>query len=747
MSGEPRANLSRPRIFGPFAFDEASGELRKHGVRLRLQGQPLRILSLLLEQPGRPVRRDEFHQQLWSGSTFVDFEHGLNAAINRLRQVLGDSADHPRYIETLPGRGYRFIAAVEDADTKPMLVIAPRPSSEVDESPPAASTARQTRGKTWKIWLIAGGVLAFLAIVYLAVLRRPLSSLGPQLQFVISPPDGYALEAGSSRQTFALSPDGTRLAFSAMDASGIFQAFVRDLNALESRPLGNTIGSYHVFWAPDGRSLFLSLRGSLHRTALDGDSYQLLCDNPAILFTGVVVGTNLLMSAHAADYIVPLAGGTPQQTKRHYPWPQVLPNGKHLLHTVFDTKTGHHRVRVAEIDNPGSARDLLETDSRAMYAPSVVEPRTGYLIYVRAGNILAHPFDPDSLRLRGEPIGIVSRTYSFLPTGAADFSVSNNGMLAYRRYLSRSQLAWVTRRGEVVKTVGPANVNVKQGRLSPDGRKIAASIFDVNRGVNDMWIIDVETGTARRTIVGRGLTDNPVWAPDSKTLAFSRDDGRLPKLFVRGIGETDPEEPLPENFFQIPTDWSRDGRFIAFTNTSFAQVQNEMRGDVWLIDTARGRKPVHLIGTPFHEANPAFSPDGRWLAFTSNESGRTEVYVQAFEAGDSPRLVGERYLVSKHGAISIRWRPDGKELFYLGWDGRLYAVPISLSQRPKTGDPASLFAIDTEARAAIHSLSGFDVSPDGQHFLVPIVTSAERSAIVVMQNWEAAVKRDFAKVN
>jgi eukaryotic-like serine/threonine-protein kinase len=747
MSGEPRANLSRPRVFGPFAFDEVSGELRKHGVRLRLQGQPLRILSLLLEQPGRLVRRDEFHQQLWSGSTFVDFEHGLNAAINRLRQVLGDSADHPRYIETLPGRGYRFIAAVEDADTKPMLVIAPGPSSEVDESPPAASTARQTRGKTRKIWLIAGGLLALLAIVYLAVVRRPVSSLAPQLQFVISPPDGYALEAGSSRQTFALSPDGTRLAFSAMDASGIFQAFVRDLNALESRPLGNTIGSYHVFWAPDGRSLFLSLRGSLHRTALDGDSYQLLCDNPAILFTGVVVGSNLLMSAHAADYIVPLAGGTPQQAKGHYPWPQVLPYGKHLLHTVFDTKTGHHRVRVVEIDNPGSARDLLETDSRAMYAPSVVEPRTGYLIYVRAGNILAHPFDPDSLRLRGEPIGIVSRTYSFLPTGAADFSVSNNGMLAYRRYLSRSQLAWVTRRGEVVKTVGPANVNVKQGRLSPDGRKIAASIFDVNRGVNDMWIIDVETGAARRTIVGRGLTDNPVWAPDSKTLAFSRDDGRLPKLFVRGIGETDPEEPLPENFFQIPTDWSRDGRFIAFTNTSFAQVQNEMRGDVWLSDTARGRKPVHLIGTPFHEANPAFSPDGRWLAFTSNESGRTEVYVQAFEAGDSPRLVGERYLVSKHGAISIRWRPDGKELFYLAWDGRLYAVPISLSQRPKTGDPASLFAIDTEARAAIHSLSGFDVSPDGQHFLVPIVTSAERSAIVVMQNWEAAVQQNLGKVN
>ena len=151
---------------------------------------------------------------------------------------------------------------------------------------------------------------------------------------------------------------------------------------------------------------------------------------------------------------------------------------------------------------------------------------------------------------------------------------------------------------------------------------------------------------------------------------------------------------------------------------------------------------VHLINTPFHEANPAFSPDGRWLAFTSDESGQTELYVQAFEAGESPRLVGERHLVSKHGASCLRWARSGRELFYLGSDGRLYDVALRLSSaRVTIGEPLGLFMISTEARAALHSAVGFDVSADGRLFLVPVITSSEKSEIVVIQNWEGEMQQ------
>jgi DNA-binding winged helix-turn-helix (wHTH) protein len=210
MSSQPTTSPQRQLVFGPFVFDEASGELHKHGIRMRLEGQPLQILMALIRQPGQVVTRDEFQQQLWKGGTFVDFEHGLNAAMNRLRQALGDSADQPRYIETLAGRGYRFVAAVQTSVQKPILVMASAPVAAEVESAAAAPVIVHTKARAWLLW-VAAGIIGGLIVGYLATSRKA-TSVAQTLRYSISPPNGYALEAGSSRQTFALSPDGAHLA-------------------------------------------------------------------------------------------------------------------------------------------------------------------------------------------------------------------------------------------------------------------------------------------------------------------------------------------------------------------------------------------------------------------------------------------------------------------------------------------------------------------------------------------------------
>jgi Tol biopolymer transport system component len=295
---------------------------------------------------------------------------------------------------------------------------------------------------------------------------------------------------------------------------------------------------------------------------------------------------------------------------------------------------------------------------------------------------------------------------------------------------------WVDRTGRQVATIGPANVNLKSGRVSPDGQWLATAIYDLERGQQDLWIFNLKTNSGRRLTADPSLRDAPVWSPDSKKLAFlSQSDGDPPKVHVRGLGEKDAEEAMPAADFQAPADWSPDGRFIAFVNTGFPRTANETQGDVWAFDMARGRKPFPLLNTRFHEANPAFSPDGKWLAFTSNESGRPEVYLQAFRSAAEPGITGERHLVSSTGALALRWRRDGRELFYMDFEGRVQAVPVKLSPKPDFGKATALFTVSVEARAAIHSVLGFDVSADGQRFVT--VKVEQSPSIVVVRDWEA----------
>lgn len=719
--------------FGPYEFSPQSGELRKYGSRIRLQGQPLQILTLLVSQPGELITREELKRRLWGGETHVDYEQGLNTAVNKLRQVLGDSADQPQYIETLPGKGYRFDAPIQRSANLNVLEIAARS--------PARAKAAQSR--SWRQWLpwAAVGAVAIVAPSYWLGSQTRSPQVGLQAaRFKIEAPAGFALEGGASRQSFAISPDGSRLAFTAMDGSGAQSVFLRPLNSLAPELVPDSRGSHTLFWAPDGQALFYTARGRLMRTSFRGDTQVVLDRLPSFLFAGAWLGPGRLMvSSRAGHYTIPVQGGTPALMEGEYRWPQALPEEGGILFVEWDEGIRRYRAKVRRPGENGQVHDLLAADTRVQYAESALRPGQGYLFHVQGGNLLAQRFNPRSLEVESEAAFVAGKVYSFQATGAADFSVSARGSVAYLNHVSRSQLAMVDRAGRELARVGPAGVNVKSGRISPDGRLVAAAIYNVERGAQDLWIFDLASGAARKLSAVPAMRDAPVWSPDSARLAFMRGGGGgWPIVTIRGLGEGEPEEEFPSGLFQMPTSWSPDGRFVAFVNTGAPHLPNEAQGDVLLLDLERGRRQIPLLATPFHEANPAFSPDGRWLAFTSDESGRAELYMQAFSGGDAPSVTGPRYPVTLAGAQAVRWRGDGGEIYYLGFDGGIYGVPVTPGQPPRFGKPGLLFKVSTEARAAVHSVTGFDISADGRRFLIPVVDKAvEGPSIVVIQNWEA----------
>ena len=395
-----------------------------------------------------------------------------------------------------------------------------------------------------------------------------------------------------------------------------------------------------------------------------------------------------------------------------------------------------------------SGVEVVQADSRVQYTASL-RSEGGYLVYLRAGTLLAQPFDLAGRRVTAEPKAITRRVPSFGSTGAADFSVSRRGVLAFQSYINRSQFIWVDRTGKRLSTASPAGISATHVRLSPDGRWLAAVPFDIERGVPEIWLYDAVSGAGRKVVFGPYIPGPAVWSPDSRRLVYT--SGRIwPRLGLISFDGTPDKEPLPDTGFMLPTDWSPDGRFILYNNSALPAITQGHSSDVSAIDMARNRKVIPLLSAPFYQYNAVFSPDGKWLAFLSNESGHAEVYMQALDHGnDALRVTGERFLISRQvvsasyragGAQCLRWRKNGKELFYLGSDGRVYAVPLAFGAgRVRAGRPEPLFTIDAEARAAIHSVVSFDVSADGSRFVIPSMTPGESSALVVLQDWESLV--------
>jgi dipeptidyl aminopeptidase/acylaminoacyl peptidase len=301
----------------------------------------------------------------------------------------------------------------------------------------------------------------------------------------------------------------------------------------------------------------------------------------------------------------------------------------------------------------------------------------------------------------------------------------------------RSQLVWVDRQGRELSAVGPVLSSFNQVRLSKDGKWAVMPVIDRNRGVMDAWLADVATGSVRRVSNSTATVDVPVLSPDGRRIVYGKAAGRPPVLAMLTLeaGDVAPHLPegLPQGYSHNPSDWSPDGRFIAETCIPYAHDADRKNEGVYLVDLARGGELVPLLGStpPDRATDPVFAPDGRAIAFLSQESGSREVYVQAFDP-EGRRMTGMRRQISRGGALLVRWPKPGRELFYLGWDYYIYTASL-------TGETKRLFQVPQQAVSRLHPPFTFDVASGGESFLVPAYRGDRPSSLAVVLNWENLV--------
>ena len=607
--------------------------------------------------------------------------------------------------------------------------------------PPVAPSPAQTK-RTWKNGALAACIAAALLVgggTLLLWYQRPAAQAPRQaVQFEIAQPPDTIFAPPIMRQPFAISPDGARLAFTATGPNGT-HIWVRDLASLDMRAVAGTDSAESVLWSLDGRSIYYSVKQILKQADLETGSGRSVSELPSRAELGAwrTKGELILDLGRHANYdqiLVESGSLSETQVGKGTRWPQFLPGGQRLLYVVFDPALQRFRAMVADYPSFKSV-PLMETDSMVQYAPPRRTGEPAYLLFLHGGSLVAQPFEPDQLRLAGAPFPIAQNVIYYGPTLSPSFSVSNNGVLVYQAGFPISELKWYDRAGKEVGTVGRPATYWGTLRVSADGRHVAAVVYNPENGGADTWVFDSDGRESRRLTFPPEMSRRPVWSHDGKRLAYGKSvpDGG-PELATLELDGSGKEQTLPkpkgmDSPVALPTDWSGDGRFIAFDSGI-----PEESPDAWLRDLTSD-KLIPLLQNKFPEWGIAFAPGGRQIAFASSESGRPEVYLQAFESTPSPRLVGERRQVSRDGACLVRWRrDDGHELFYLGLDNKIYAVPVTGVLQ--FGEPSALFRVPGTQQYNTTRDFQFDVSPDGQRFLMTTSGSVPPPPLTVIQNWQ-----------
>jgi eukaryotic-like serine/threonine-protein kinase len=669
-----------------------------------------------------------------------------------LARILERDPDFSALPSTTPPAIRRLLRRCLEKDRKRRLDSAADARLEIDEALTApaehlvASTA-QPRNVGWRsalgAALLTGGVLAIAATLYV---RRPAPAPVITRLEISTPGTGYPFQ-------FALSPDGRRLVF-VTGATGPPQLAVRVLDQVGVQILAGTEGASYPFWAPDSRTIGFAAGGKLKRIDLSGGGPQALADVPGFRGgtwndEGVIVfaptpasGLGLMrVSATGGTPVVVTHLATGQSFLQHS-WPQFLPDGRRVLFFVGSNVAPTRRgVYVASLDG-GEPMRVVAAETHARYAPP------GYLLRVSQGVLVAQRFDAARATVSGDLVpvaqGVGQNDGNFLSA----FSVSATGILAHRSGVgaSRRQLVWLDRTGKVLGVVGPPDENFPSSpALAPDDRRVANG--RIVQGNSDVWLTDVAREVATKFTFDPATEVSPVWSPEGSRVVFRSLRNGPSDLFVKPANGATDEQPLlvtPQN--KTPLDWSRDGRFLLYAN-----LDPKTQSDLWVLPlapstgAADARKPFPVVQTAFDETQGQFSPDGHWLVYTSNESGREEIYVRPFPES------GGKWQVSTAGGSQPRWRVDGKELFYVAADARLMAVPIRVTPDGRAvdaGTPVALFRTRLATGANI-TLSGWQsralyaVARDGR-FLMNVnvdAGAADVSPLTIVLNWDAGLKK------
>jgi eukaryotic-like serine/threonine-protein kinase len=588
-----------------------------------------------------------------------------------------------------------------------------------------------------RIWVIGAAVLALAATSVAGVMflqRRPAPAV---LKFSVFQPENTSYPGMSS-----VSPDGRYLTFSAVGPEGKRMLWLRPLDALHATLIQGSEGASSPFWSPDSESIAFFGGRFLMKVRITGGTPEIICQAEAEPGGGSWNRDGIIVFAPSHSdgfYRVAASGGKPQQwlkldeskSERADLWPQFLPDGKHFVFYQQTDLAETSGVYVGSIERPEYYR-LFTSQTNAVYsAASPDSPKDGYLLYINERNLMAQQFNTSRLQIAQSPITLANEIGAVNSLALAPISVSTTGVLVFQGVGQPArQLVWMDRAGKQMATAGEPGT-WGPPRISPDGDRAIVAKTGPDGEIAHLWLLAIN-GSAQQITDGPIHEGSPVWSPDGSRIAYFGRQADAYNIFARApqVGSR-PELLLKNAARKFPSDWSHDGKYILYSLDSEAT-----RLDVWGLSVA-DRRAAAILDTVHAEAFATTSPNGKWVAYQSDQSGRDEVYVQALDGLSNGTK--RRWLVSKGGGLP-RWRFDSGELFYMTLDGRVMSVSVHLASQDgiEAGPPEMLF----QTRPIPKSWNLYDVTPDGQHFLVNIPLEWTGAApITVLTNWTEKLRQ------